>query len=574
MTPRSNSSFQGDVNASSRHRQDHRSHWHRSRGHCSINRVTLAVPNHSVSAEENARGDHIAVPPALSHAGSLRTDEGPTIERPPGFTFDRFALVVLTLAVLALSFPLGGMVLDDDISAAALRMLALGLALTSFVAGAVFGVWAFRQRTTIDDLRWRSFRRPMWGGWWSVVWTITPAVALGAFSVIEVQTDSLVWTSSVLLGLITVRMMSLGALGTNMRRVVLDARRWVRAGAVAAAFSDYLLIFIVWATLLEPQLDRDVLMVPASILPLAVLLAAVFSLSYTKRVERWVLEWWDNRWGCTPLDVLNRLDDVVALGGNPGSFAGRRLLPTAPLRLLVLASYLALAATTAWSGWTVWSLRDVLDDADGLVASVDRLDEVSLWFVGALLVMQACHALWCIAQAWNARRCTFGAPRALVTTVLFLLGPAIVAVGVIVVDDAELLALVVAFAVVVNLACWALSFSLLHRMLQVLGRSTGRIGSWASVIALHWVLLFGVRSVVLVDNSAVFAGLVLAVAAVDAAVFLTAAVHAQLAMRDVERATREFDQVRRRPVTRQRRRHRAPGGILVASTATAQPSQR
>ena len=93
-------------------------------------------------------------------------------------------------------------------------------------------------------------------------------------------------------------------------------------------------------------------------------------------------------------------------------------------------------------------------------------------------------------------------------------------------------------------------------------------------MALHWVLLFGVRSIVLVDNSAVFAGLVLAVAAVDVAIFLKAAVHARLAMRDVERAIREFDQVRRRPVTRQRRRHRAPGGILVATTAVTQPSQR
>jgi hypothetical protein len=574
MTPRSNSSFQGDVNASSRHRQDHRSHWHRSRGHCSINRVTLAVPNHSVSAEENARGDHIAVPPALSHAGSLRTDEGPTIERPPGFTFDRFALVVLTLAVLALSFPLGGMVLDDDISAAALRMLALALALTSFVSGAVFGVWAFRQRTTIDDLRWRSFRRPMWGGWWSVVWTITPAVALIAFSVIEAQTDRLIGTSGVLLALVAVRILSLGALGTNMRRVVLDARRWVRAGAFATAFSDYLLVVIVWATLLEPQLDRDVLLLPASIIPLGALLAAVFSLSYAKRVERWVLEWWDSRWGCTQRDVLDRLGDVGAIAANPGMFSGRRLLPTAPLRLLVVASYLALAATTAWSGWTVWSLRNEVGDAEGLNASVARLDEVSLWFIEALLVMQACHAMWCIAQAWNARRCTLGTPGALSTAVLFLLAPAIVAVGVVAVDDAESLALVGALAVIVNLACWALSFSLLHRMARALGQSTRRIASWSSVIALHWALLFGVRSIVLVDDSAVFAGLVLAVAVVDAAIVFTAAVYAQLAMRDVERATRDFNQIRRRRVSRQRRRHRAPGGILVSSTPAAPPPQR
>jgi hypothetical protein len=536
--------------------------------------VALTVSDQWVSPHESERWDDITIPPVLSPVGRVPTKDGPPIERPSALTLNRSVLVVLTLAALAVSLPIGGMILDDDVSATALRLLALALALTSFVAGAAFGMWAFRQRSTIDDLRWQSFRRPGWGGWWSVVWTITPAVALFAFSVIEVQTDGLIWTLGVLLALIAVRMMSLGALGTNMRRVVLDARRWVRVGAVAAAFSDYLLIVIVWATLLEPQLDRDILLVPASILPLAALLAAVFSLSYAKRVERWVLEWWDNRWGCTPRDVLGRLGDVGALGGNPGKFAGRRLLPTAPLRLLVIASYLALAATTAWSGWTVWSLRDDLDDAEGLVASVDRLDGVSLWFVGALLVMQACHALWCIAQAWNARRCTFGAPGALVTTVLFLLGPAIVAVGVVFVDDAELLALVVAFAVVVNLTCWALSFSLLHRMLQALGRSTGRIGSWASVIALHWVLVFGVRSIVLVDNSAVFAVLVLAVAAVDAAIFLKAAVHAQLAMRDVERATREFDQVRRRPVTRQRRRHRAPGGILVATTAVAQPSQR
>ena len=546
--------------------------WRSFRRRCIIDRMTLTLADPPASPVQNDRWHDVDVPPVLLHAGRVLTEDAPTIERPPPLTFDRVALAVFSLAVLAVSLPLGVMVADEDVSASSLRMFSLVLALAAFVAGAAFGIWAHRQRTTIDDLRWKSFRRPMWGGWWSVVWTITPAVALVTFSVIEVLTDGLIWTSGVLVGLIVVRMMSLHALGTNMKRVVLGARRWARAGALSTAIADYLLVTIVWAALLEPQLDRDVLRIPASIIPFAVLLAAVFSLGYAKRVERWVLEWWDNRWGCTERHVLDRLG-AVGVHGPPGDFAGRRLLPTAPIRLLVGGSYVVLAATTAWSGWTIWKVRADLDDASGLATSVDRLDEVSLWFVGALLLMQGCHGIWCVAQAWNARRCTLGAPGAIGTATLFLLAPAIVAAGAVVVDDVESLALVVAFAVVVNLACWALSFSLLSRMLQAMGRSTSRITTWGSIIALHWVLMFGVRSIILVDDAAAFAGLVFGLAVVDAAIFLVAAVYSQLAMRDVERATRDFAQIRRRPFSRQRRRHRAPGGILVTTTAFAPPSR-
>ncbi len=522
-----------------------------------IGDMTLTLPDQPASSVENDRWGDVHAPPVLAHAGRVLTDDAPTIERPTPLTFERLILVVVTLATLAVSLLLGGKVGDDSVSDSSLRMLSLALALASFLAGAVFGLWAFRQRAVIDSLRWRSFRRSTWGGWWSVVWTITPAVALIAFSVVERLTDSLTWTSGVLLGLVAVRMISLRALGTNMKRVVLGARRWLKAGALATALADFLVVAVVWAALLEPQLDRDVLRIASSIVALCALLAAGFVLSYAKRVERWVLEWWENRWGCTPQVVVEELGAAGFSGAAPDRFAGRRLLPTAPLRLLVVGSYIAFAATTAWSGWTVWSLSEGLENSEGLTASVGRLDAVSLWFFGALVLTQACHAVWCIAQAWNARRCTLGAPSALGMAALFLFAPAIAGVGVVVVNDDALLALVASFAVVVNLACWALSFSLLDRVLQSLGRPTRHIATWASAIALHWVLVFGVRSIVLVDDSAVFAGLILAVAIVDAAIFLRAAVYAHLAMRHVEQATSNFEQIRRRPVSRQRRRHRA-----------------
>lgn len=531
--------------------------------------MTLTLPDNPVSPPTNDRWHDVDIPPALAHAGRVFREEAPRIARPSAFTSHRVVLAVLTVAVLGLSLQFGGMVAAADASPGALQTIALALAVTTFAASVAFGAWALRQRTTIDELRWRSFRRPAWGGWWSVVWAATPAGALVAFSVLAAVTDGLLWSAGILVALVAVRAMSLRALGTNMKRVVLGARRWTTAGALSIAIADYLLVVIVWATLIEPQLDRDLLRVPASALPFVVLLSAVFMLGYAKRVERWVLEWWDTRWGCTEQDVMVRLIAVGFLGGKPGRFGGRRLFPTAPLRLLVVLSYVALAATTAWAGWTTWTRREDLGDTDGLSSSLDRLDEVSFGFVAALLVMQACHAAWCIAQAWNARRCTLGAPGILGTAVLFLLAPGIVAAAVAFVDDTAMLALIAAFAVVVNLACWALSFSLLSRMLEALDRSTRRVASWGSVVAMHWVLLFGVRSIVLVDDATVFAGLVLTVAIVDAMIFLAAAVYADRAMRHVEQATRDYEQIRRRPVSRQRRRHRAPGGILAAELPIA-----
>lgn len=515
-----------------------------------IGHMTSIVVDPPTSKSTQAAPDGASRPASTVTRGSAWGD-GPPIVRPVSLTLPRFLLIVVTTTSMLLSILLGAAVPDESVTDDTLALFALGLGLTALVAGAVFGVWAFGRRTTIDGLRWQSFRRARWGGWWSVVWALTPVVALVGFSLIEARTDSLAQASSVLIALVVVRMMSLDALGANMKRVVLDGRRFVRAGALATALADFLVVVIVWTALVQPDLDRDLLRVPTSILPMSVLLAAVFSLAYTKRVERWVLEWWDNRWGCTEQVALEHFDDV-ALGGTTARFAGRWLLPTAPLRLLVGASYLALAAATAWSGWTVWTLRDGLADTDSLEASLARLDDVANWFLGALLAMQSCHAAWCIAQAWNARRCTLGAPSVLGTSVLFLLGPAIAAWGVFLVDDPNTGAAIVGLGIIVNLACWALSFSLLGRMLRALGKSTNRISAWGAVVALHWVLLFAVRSIALVDDATLFAGLVLAVSMFDAAIFLKAAVHAHLAMSEVNRATVGYQQVRRRPVRRRR----------------------
>ena len=484
-------------------------------------------------------------------AGRHHVDVRAPIERPRALTIHRLALTMTTIAVLAVSLVIGAGTVDDDINDTTLRLLSLALGIGLFVSHAAFGVWALRRRTTIDGLRWQSFRRDRWGGWWSVVWTSTPVVALAAFGVIETATNSVARASWVLLGLVAVRILSLDALGANMRRVVVDGRRWVRSGALAVALADFLVVVIVWVAVVRPELDRDLLRVPTTILPMGVLLVAMFSLGYAKRVERWVREWWDKRWGCTEQAMLEHFG-TASLGGARVPFEGRRLIPTRPLRLLVVASYLAVAGTTAWSGWTVWTSRDLLDDASGLAASLERLDEVSGWFVGALVSMQVCHAAWCVAQAWNARRCTLAAPSTLATSVLFLLGPAIVAGGFFFVDGVEARVTVIAAAIVVGLATWTLSFSLVSRMLRALGRSTDRIASWGAMIALHWLLLFGVCAIIVVDDAAVFAGLIVAVAAIGASIFLKAAVLAQIAMREVERATVAFDQVRRRPVSRRR----------------------
>ncbi len=534
--------------------------------------MTVILPDNRPSRSRRDRWRNVDVAPTLVRAHRSVDEDAPQIDRPPALTVDRLGFSLLTVGMLALTVPLAVMVADENTEAASLRLLALALALTAFLAGAVFGIWALRQRTTIDRLRWPAFHRRVWGGWWSVVWMITPLVALVTFSEIEARTDGLVWTTSVLVGLVAVRMMSLRALGTNMKRVVFDARRWTRGGAVATAVADFLLVVVVWAALLEPQVDRDVLEVAASIVPLVVLLAAMFSLSYAKRVERWVIEWWDNRWGFRERDVLGHLFVQRAPGGEPREFDGRRLLPTAPLRMLVVASYTVLAATTAWAGWTVWTQRDALDGADVTIASIGRLEEASLWFVAALALMQVSHAAWYVGQAWNARRCTLAAPGATGTAILFLLAPSIMAIDVIWVDDDMLFALIAGIAVFVNLASWALSFSLLSHMLETLGRPTSRIGPWGTIVALQWVLLSGVNMVVLVDDTSVFAAVALAVASAGALIFISAAVYAQLAMRDVERATHDFDQVRRQRTSRRRRRTRGPhaGRAGVAPLSASQ----
>lgn len=472
-------------------------------------------------------------------------DDVAPIDRPRVWTVQRgLALIAAaTLVALALFFTTLGE--TDAIPVRSLRAYSLFVVGGYLLSLAAFAVWSHRQRMIIDQLRWRSFRRPTWSGWWGVGWVATPLV-VGALAVlVPVLTATRWWFLGIAVATIAVRMMSLQSLGTNMSRVVRGAKRWLLLWAIVMGVVDMLVIDLAITALIETTVDAQRIEHLVNWMMPIFLLNGLLTASYMQRVERWVLEWWDHRYGISDEELLAVLLVVEHQANGPAEFAGRRMVPVAPLRALVIAAYLAVAGASMWVGWEIWLQRDDLPLASDVGATIDQIDSSAWFFVAALLAVQVTHGLWSIASAWNAKRCTLKAPSALGMLVLFLVGPAFAVTGFLVSDDYGHRLTFVAMAILLNLTCWALSFNVLGNTLSVLGRSDQMLGAWAGTVALHWVLLFLIRPLDAIENDLVYAWIAMIVSAVDATIFVVASVMAWRAMRHFEQATRDFEQVRR-----------------------------
>lgn len=424
-----------------------------------------------------------------------------------------------------------------------LRLAALIVGLSYLLVHVTFAVWTMRHRRVIDDLKWRSFRRDTWNGWWGTGWVLAPVAAGALFAIVTaIETDA---AGAFVAGamLLLVRSMMVQSHGTNMGRVVFRARHLLTVWSVALTVADLFVVGIVVNAFADSEPRRESLALIAGWAPVALIVACLLQLGHMKRVERWVLEWWDNRFGMTEQDVLNVLSVVRPLGGTAEDFSGRRLAPMIILRFVVIAGYWTLALAALWSAGTLWADRDDLSTGSDSDATFDRVAESATAFIVMLVVVQIVQGVWSVAQAWNARRCTLEAPSPLGMAALFLLGPTVLLVGIGVFPDASLA--ITSFALLLNLGCWAFSFGSLAQTSQILGRSAQPILMWSAVIVFHWILGFVTRPLALIGDDAVFAGFVALILIVDAIVWAAASVYAWHAMRGLEFAARDYTQIRR-----------------------------
>lgn len=481
-------------------------------------------------------------PPLLEYAGRRIEDEDAPIERPPAYSGRRLLTDAATVAVLGLALVFPALrKTDDGVTATLPALLVVGY----FISVVCFAWWTHGQRLTIDSLRWRSFRRPTWSGWWAIGWVATPAIALAIAAPIADATPNRLWLAALGLALMVVRVVSLQALGTNMARVVRGAKRWLWLWGILTGIVDVLMVDLAITGVFETPIQSDRLdTLVAWVLP-ALVLSTIFVVSYMKRVERWVLEWWDHRHGLTDDEVLSVLVSIQHSAHQRNAYAGRRLLPTAPLRIAVFFSYLAAAGGALWTGLDIWDARRDLTLASDVDAAIDNLGISAVAFVAALVAVQTTQGLWSISAVWNARRCTVSAPSVAGMLVLFLFGPAALAFGVLVADDSGTRLTFVGIALLLNLVCWAASFSVIAQTLQVLRRSSELIARWGVTVAMHWVLVFMFRPLERLESDLAYASVAVVVSIIDAGIFIAASFAAWRAMQHFDSATRDYQQVRR-----------------------------
>ena len=188
----------------------------------------------------------------------------------------------------------------------------------------------------------------------------------------------------------------------------------------------------------------------------------------------------------------------------------------------------------------VWSWRGSLSLATDVDAAVDQIGVSAVAFVVAVGAIQVTQGVWSMVAAWNARRCTIAAPSVVGMLALFLAGPAMFAYGMLITDDRGARLTLVGIALLLNLACWALSFSVIATTLDVLGRSSDLIARWGVTVSLHWVLIFMFRPLDRLDSDTIYAGVVVVLALIDAAIFAAASLAAWRAMQHFDAATGEY----------------------------------
>lgn len=465
-------------------------------------------------------------------------------ERPRRVVAYRAVVAALAMVAIILSVQISdGASGSIQGSNGSLRLAALIVAGAYLLLHLTFALWTVRQRRIIDDFKWRSFRRDTWNGWWATAWVLAPVGGGALFAVVTVIDTDAAGAAVAGVLLLVVRSMMLQSHGTNMGRVVFRARPWLMTWAAVSTIADLFVVSIVVNAFAESEPRRESLAMMAGWAPVALVVAGLLQLAHMKRVERWVLEWWDNRFGMTEQDVLNVLSVVRPLGGTAEDFSNRRLAPTFVLRFVVLASYGVLALAALWSAGTLWSVRSELSSGLDADATFDKVAESTSAFLIALLVVQIAQGLWSVAQAWNAQRCTLDAPSPLGMATLFLIGPAVLVSGVELFPDAKLA--ITSFALLVNLGCWVFAFGALGQTSQILGRSAQPIMTWSAVVAFHWVLGFVTRPLVLIGDDTAFAAFVALTLIVDAAIWVAASFYAWHAMRSLELAARDYEQIRR-----------------------------
>lgn len=471
-------------------------------------------------------------------------DETPPIDRPPAPSLRRVATVASTVTVLAIALAFPALGNTDSFSDERTRLLSTALVVGHLVSMASFAWWSYAQRRTIDALRWRSFRRPTKSWRWALGWGATPIVAVAVGLAVSSETPNRLWLIALGVALVTVCTMLLQALGTNMARVVLGAKRWLLPWGLVTGLVGVLVVDVavtgVFDTRVEPGRLDDLV---AWLLPLLVL-QAFFVIAYMKRVERWVLEWWDQRYGISDEEVVAVLQSIEP-GDRPERRVRRRLIPTMLFRLAVFGSYLATAGSALWVASDVWAARDDLSLASDVDAAVDRIGSSAVAFVASICAVQIAQALWSMVAAWNARRCTIAAPSVIRMLGLFLAGPAVLAYGIRSTDETGDRLTFVGIALLLNLACWAMSFSVIAKTLHRLGRSSDLVARWGVTVLMHGVVIFMFRPLDRLDGDVVFAEVVVAVALIEAAIFAIAGVAAWRAMRHFDTATSEYRQVRR-----------------------------
>jgi hypothetical protein len=483
--------------------------------------------------------------PPREHADRIRVEEQLPVERPSASSVRRLATVAATVAALALALLFPVLDATEAFSDETTRSLSASLVLGYLVSIAAFAWWSYGQRLTIDAMQWRRSRRPTMTWRWSFGWATTPVVAVGVGVGVSLVTPNRLWLLGFGAALVAVRIVLLQALGTSMGQVVRGAKRWLLLWGLVIGVVDVVIVDIaitgVFDTRVEPGRLDDLV---AWLLPLLVT-HALLVFMYMKRVERWVLEFWDHRYGITEQEVRVVLQSMQHGSDGPDDYSGRHLIPTLPFRLAVCISYVAIVGIALWNVVNVRDSRDELLLATDLDAAVARIGSSALAFVLAVCAVQIAQGLWSTVAAWNARRCTIAAPSFVGMLVLFSAGPAVLAYGMLATDEREAQLAFVGVALLLNLACWALSFSGIANTLDVLGRSSDLIGQWGATVSLHWIVIFMFRPLDRLDSDHVYARAVVAILLVDAAIFLASTVVAWRAMRHFDRATAEYRQVRR-----------------------------
>ena len=132
--------------------------------------------------------------------------------------------------------------------------------------------------------------------------------------------------------------------------------------------------------------------------------------------------------------------------------------------------------------------------------------------------------------------------------VLFMVGPAVLAYGMFATDERATQLAFVGISLLLNLVCWALSFSGIANTLDVLGRSSDLLGQWGATVSLHWIVIFMFRPIDRLDSDTVSAGAVVVILLVDASLFVASTVVAWRALRHFDQATTVYRQVRRNSV--------------------------